>query len=178
MKKIVFAAGCFWGVEAYFKNVDGVSFTKVGYSNGEKDSPTYEEVCARHTGHVETCYVEYDESIITLGKLLKLYWKIVDPTVIDRQGPDVGNHYRTGIFYYSERDYSIIISSKEEEQTKYDLPIVTEIMPLKVFWPAEEYHQDYLGKNPGGYCHISFWNLETSRPYFIKTHNEDGIIHE
>ncbi|MCD5414450.1 MAG: peptide-methionine (S)-S-oxide reductase MsrA [Clostridiales bacterium] len=156
MKKIVFAAGCFWGVEAYFKKINGILFVKVGYSNGRKDYPTYEEVCSGQTGHAETCYLEYDEAVISLSALLELYWKIVDPTVIDRQGPDVGSHYRTGIYYYDEVDYSVITSSKDAEQSKYELPIVTEIMPLKVFWDAEEYHQDYLDKNPSGYCHISF----------------------
>lgn len=154
MKTIVFAGGCFWGVEAYFNLLDGVTFTKVGYANGNVISPTYEQVCASSTGHYEAVYVEYDDCIISLEKLLDAYWEIVDPTSLNRQGPDVGSQYSTGIFYTNEDDRKVIEESKEREQVKYRDPIVTAIEPLKCFFNGEDYHQKYLEKNPNGYCHI------------------------
>ncbi len=155
VKEIVLAGGCFWGVEEYMSRVDGVVETKVGYANGTKPNPTYEEVCTSTTGHAEACYVKFDENIISLKKLLYKFWNIIDPTVVNRQGPDIGNQYRTGIYYIDEEDFSIIKETFKEEQKKYDEPIVTEMEELKVFYDAEEYHQKYLKKNPGGYCHIN-----------------------
>lgn len=155
MKNIVLAGGCFWGVEAYFKLIHGVTLTKVGYANGSSANPTYEDVCTKTTGHTEACYIEYNEHDLDIDTLLEAYWKIIDPTLLDRQGGDIGNQYRTGIYYYDTNDYSTIIASKNTEQAKYHLPIVTEILPLKVFWDAEIYHQNYLDKNPTGYCHIN-----------------------
>ena len=154
MKSIVFAGGCFWGVEAYFKNIPGVISTKVGYANGYSENPTYEEVCSNSTGFAEACYLEYDETQINLPTLLQTFWKIVDPTIKDRQGHDIGNQYRTGIYYSTEEDLSIINASKNFEQQNYQNAIVTEIAPLLNFYDAEEYHQKYLDKNPNGYCHI------------------------
>ncbi|MEG6566139.1 peptide-methionine (S)-S-oxide reductase MsrA [Thermoanaerobacterium saccharolyticum] len=154
MKEIVLAGGCFWGVQAYFDTIDGVIETKVGYANGNKENPTYEEVCTNTTGFAEACYIKYDESIISLEDLLRSYWKIVDPTLKNRQGNDIGTQYRTGIYYIDDGDLNVILKSKEEEQKKYEKPIVTEIEPLKNFYDAEEYHQKYLKKNPNGYCHI------------------------
>lgn len=154
MKKIVFAGGCFWGVEAYFNTIDGVVSTKVGYANGHTENPTYKEVCENTTGYAEACYIEYDEKKVTLEKLLEAYWKVVDPTIKDRQGHDVGNQYRTGVYYIDKGDLEVILKSKEAEQKKYESPIVTEFLPLKNFYDAEEYHQKYLDKNPNGYCHI------------------------
>lgn len=155
MKEIVVAGGCFWGVEAYMSKIEGVVDTKVGYANGSKKNPTYEEVCTGTTGHAEACYIKYDENIIDLEELLYKYWKIINPTIENRQGPDIGHQYRTGIYYIDEEDLPIILKTLEEERGKYDKPIVTEIEPLKCFYDAEEYHQDYLKKNPGGYCHIN-----------------------
>jgi peptide-methionine (S)-S-oxide reductase len=154
MKEIVFAGGCFWGVEAYFKLIDGVMTSTVGYANGHKANPTYEEVCSKKTGHTEACHLAYDDSKISLTELLKAYWAIVDPTLLNRQGPDIGEQYRTGIYFTDQDDLEIINTSKLEEQKKYSTPIVTEIQPLTKFWDAEAYHQDYLEKNPYGYCHI------------------------
>jgi peptide-methionine (S)-S-oxide reductase len=154
MKKIILAGGCFWGVEAYFDNIKGVTATKVGYANGSVDNPTYEMVCKLETGFAEACYIEYDEKALTLGKLLESYWKVVDPTILNRQGHDIGTQYRTGIYYFDEADLEEILKSKDEEQKKYDKEIVTEIEPVKNFFDAEEYHQKYLDKNPKGYCHI------------------------
>ncbi|ADL68671.1 peptide methionine sulfoxide reductase [Thermoanaerobacterium thermosaccharolyticum DSM 571] len=154
MKEIVLAGGCFWGVQAYFDTIDGVAETKVGYANGNKENPTYEEVCTNTTGFAEACYVRYDENIISLEDLLRNYWKIINPTLKNRQGNDIGTQYRTVIYYIDSDDADIIIKSRDEEQKKYDKPIVTEIEPLKNFYDAEEYHQKYLEKNPNGYCHI------------------------
>lgn len=154
MKEIVLAGGCFWGVEEYFSRIKGVLETEVGYANGQTAHPTYEEVCSKTTGHAEACHIKYDESIIDLQNLLKSFWKIINPTILNRQGPDIGSQYRTGIYYINEEDLSIIEESKDNEQKKYSDPIVTEIEPLNCFYPAEEYHQKYLKKNPRGYCHI------------------------
>lgn len=154
MKEIVFAGGCFWGVEEYMSRIKGVVDTKVGYANGNTENPTYQDVKTGTTGHAEACYVKYDENQISLEDLLKRFWRVIDPTVLNRQGPDEGTQYRTGIYYIHEEDLPIIKASAEEEQKKYDEPIVTEIEPLKCFYDAEEYHQKYLKKNPGGYCHI------------------------
>lgn len=154
MKNIYLAGGCFWGVEEYFSRIHGVVATEVGYANGHKENPTYEEVCTGITGHAETTYIEYDEKIISLEDLLEKFWRIINPTLLNRQGPDIGNQYRTGIYYTDPSDLDIINKTLEEEQKKYKEPIVTEIMELKSFYKAEEYHQDYLKKNPGGYCHI------------------------
>ena len=154
MKEIYLAGGCFWGVEEYMSRIEGVVDTRVGYANGRKENPTYEEVCTGITGHVETTYLQYDENIISLEEILDKFWNIIDPTMLNRQGPDIGNQYRTGIYYINDNDLDIINKSLEKVKEKYSKPIVTEIMALKVFYDAEEYHQDYLKKNPGGYCHI------------------------
>jgi peptide-methionine (S)-S-oxide reductase len=154
MKTICFAGGCFWGVEEFFSRIKGIVATKVGYANGHKENPTYEEVCRNNTGHAEACLVEYDPEQISLANLLYRFWSIIDPTLVDQQGPDIGNQYRTGIYYLDEADLPTIIESRDQEQKRYDKPIVTEIEPLRCFWDAEEYHQKYLKKNPGGYCHI------------------------
>jgi peptide-methionine (S)-S-oxide reductase len=155
MKEIIFAGGCFWGVEAYFNTIDGVIKTKVGYANGETENPTYKEVCENNTGFAEACYIQYDENKVNLERLLDAYWKVVDPTILNRQGHDVGTQYRTGIYYLDEEALNTILVSKDAEQKKYKDSIVTEIVPLKNFFDAEEYHQKYLDKNPNGYCHIS-----------------------
>jgi peptide-methionine (S)-S-oxide reductase len=154
MKEIVLAGGCFWGVEEYFSRIKGVHKTTVGYANGSTIDPTYEEVCSGTTNHVEAVYIQFDEFELPLLKLLDFYWQIVDPTVMNRQGPDKGTQYRTGIYHYSEEDAQLIQESLANEQNRYSEPIVTETMPLKSFFNAEAYHQSYLKKNPNGYCHI------------------------
>lgn len=154
MKEIYLAGGCFWGVEEYFSRIEGVVDTEVGYANGTKLEPTYKEVCTGLTGHSETTYVKYDESIVTLEHLIQRLFRIIDPTLLNRQGGDIGNQYRTGIYYTDEADRKTIVKVKDEEQKKYKDSIVTEILPLEYYYPAEEYHQDYLKKNPGGYCHV------------------------
>jgi len=154
MKKIVLAGGCFWGMEAYFKRLKGVAKTEVGYANGQTTDPTYQEVCTNTTGHAEVLYIEYDEALISLDMLLSHLWKVIDPTVLNRQGGDIGSQYRTGIYYTDLEDLETIQNSRDTEQGKHDKTIVTEIEPLACYYAAEEYHQDYLTKNPGGYCHI------------------------
>ena len=154
MKKIVLGGGCFWGMEAYFKRYDGVLKTEVGYANGHTLEPTYKEVCSNTSGHVEVLYMTYDPERISLETLLMHFWKVIDPTLLNRQGGDIGSQYRTGIYYYDTVDIPVIEASKAAEQLKYEKPIVTEIEPINYYYPAEEYHQDYLKKNPGGYCHI------------------------
>ncbi|MDV3427516.1 MAG: peptide-methionine (S)-S-oxide reductase MsrA [Bacillota bacterium] len=154
MRKVVFAGGCFWGVQAYFDTIKGVVKTQAGYANGNKENPSYKEVCSHTTGFAEVCCVEYDENKIELNKLLSAYFIIIDPTVLNRQGHDIGSQYRTGIYYYDENDFNIISKFIESQQKKYKEKIVTEAGPVQNFYPAEEYHQKYLEKNPGGYCHI------------------------
>ena len=154
MKEIYLAGGCFWGVEEYMSRIEGVVDTEVGYANGQRNNPTYEQVCTGTTGHAETTFIEYDNNIITLETLLNRFWSIIDPTLLNRQGNDIGNQYRTGIYYVDKNDLRIINKTLNEQKIKYDKEIVTEIAPLSVFFTAEEYHQDYLKKNPGGYCHI------------------------
>lgn len=154
MKKIVLAGGCFWGAQAYFSQIEGVVITTVGYANGDFKNPTYEQVCNDNTGYAEACFIEYDEEIISLPKLLDAYWKIVDPTAVNRQGNDIGSQYRTGIYYYDEKDLEIIVNSMKLQKSRYLKPIVTQVEILKNFYDAEKYHQRYLEKNPNGYCHI------------------------
>ena len=154
MKTIVVAGGCFWGVDAYMSKIDGIIETKVGYANGIMKEPTYDEVCSGKTGHVEACLISYDEKLVLLEKILNKFWGIIDPTVLNRQGADVGDQYRSGIYYTDKDDLDIILRVKNEVQSKYEKAIVTEIQPLSCFYDAEDYHQKYLQKNPGGYCHI------------------------
>ena len=158
MKEIYLAGGCFWGVEEYMSRIKGISDTDVGYANGRRENPSYEQVCTGTTGHTETTYIKFDENLITLKEVLNKFWHIIDPTILNRQGPDKGSQYRTGIYYTDEADKQVIFETLEEQKHKYSEPIVTEIEPLKSFFKAEEYHQDYLKKNPGGYCHIDLNN--------------------
>ncbi|MGH4052769.1 MAG: peptide-methionine (S)-S-oxide reductase MsrA [Clostridium sp.] len=155
MKSIIVAGGCFWGVEAYMSKIDGIIETKVGYANGTKKSPTYNEVCLGTTGHAESCLINYDENVITLEKILNKFWRIIDPTVSNRQGPDIGSQYRSAIYYFDESDLDVILKTKDEVQLKYNKKLVTEILPVSCFYDAEDYHQKYLQKNPAGYCHIN-----------------------
>jgi len=154
MKEIVLAGGCFWGVEEYFSRIPGVEKTRVGYANGKSKNPTYEDVCSGTTNHAEAVYITYRESELSLENLLDAYWKIIDPTVLNRQGPDMGTQYRTGIYYIDLADVMTIDASLKAEQLKHAKPIVTERTKLTHFFNAEDYHQRYLKKHPGGYCHI------------------------
>ena len=155
--KIYFAGGCFWGTEHFMKQINGVTSTQVGYANGKTSikNPTYEQVCNDNTGFAETVEVSYDPQQADLKLLLELYFKTIDPTSLNRQGNDRGSQYRTGIYYTNAADLPIIKEAIETLAKKYSKPIVVEVEPLVNFYPAEEYHQDYLGKHPDGYCHIS-----------------------
>ena len=153
MKEIYLGGGCFWGLEAYFSKVKGIIQTQVGYGNSISQDPKYKEVCSGNTGAVEALYVKYDENIIPLEKILFHFFKNIDPTTLNRQGNDIGTQYRTGIYYKTKDDLDIITNYIAQEEKKYDKKIVTEILKMENFYPAEEYHQNYLDKNPTGYCH-------------------------
>lgn len=160
MKEIYFAGGCFWGVEEYFARIRGVYEVTVGYANGTTKNPTYEQVCSGETGHAETVHVTYDPNSVSLKTLIEQFFKIINPVSINRQGDDVGSQYRTGIYFTQETDRKTAESVMAEVQKKYDKPLAVELMPLKNYTLAEEYHQDYLKKNPDGYCHINFDSLK------------------
>lgn len=160
LQEIWLAGGCFWGVEAYMSRVYGVYDVTSGYANGNTENPTYEQVVRENTGHAETVHVKYDPDRVDLEKLLTYYFKIIDPTLLNQQGNDRGKQYRTGIYYTNEADRAIIDRVMAKEQERYDDLIVTEVEPLNNFTLAEEYHQDYLEKNPNGYCHVEFDSLE------------------
>lgn len=151
MKKIVIAGGCFWGVEAYFKLKPFIQDSTVGYANSRVESPDYKLVCTGTTGAVEAVELTYTGE---LKEVLDTLFHIIDPTLLNRQGHDHGSQYRTGIYYETAADHALAESYIDSIRTNYARPIVTEVLPLENFWPAEEYHQDYLDKNPGGYCHI------------------------
>lgn len=155
MSEIYLAGGCFWGLEKYLASIRGVESTRVGYANGRTQYPSYEEVCYNNTGHAETVRVVYDSRVMPLEFLLELYYEAIDPVSINRQGPDMGVQYRTGIYYISETDLPVIKHSFDQLQKRYTKPIAIEVKPLENFTLAEDCHQKYLDKNPGGYCHIS-----------------------
>lgn len=155
MKDIYFAGGCFWGTEHFFKQIRGVISTEVGYANGHTSNPSYEEVCSHTTGFAETVHVTYAPDQVSLDKLLELYFLTIDPTSLNRQGGDIGDQYRTGIYYTDSTDLSTIRAALKGLQSKHSKPVVIEVEPLHSFYSAESYHQDYLEKNPSGYCHIN-----------------------
>lgn len=162
-KEIYFAGGCFWGTEHLIKQIRGVIATEVGYANGESESPTYEEVYTDTTGHAETVRIEYDTTIVDLRLLLEIFFRSIDPTSLNRQGGDCGTRYRTGIYYTDSDDINTISEMFNAIREDYDDEIVVEFEPLRSFYPAEEYHQDYLDKNPNGYCHIPYYLIEIAR---------------
>jgi methionine-S-sulfoxide reductase len=153
----VLAAGCFWGVERLFKDLDGVLKTKVGYAGGAMENPTYRQVCSGGTGHAEAVLVEFDPAVVGYADVLRYFFRLHDPTTLNRQHNDVGTQYRSVILVSSPEQHRIAeeIRREEEESGRWSRLVVTEIADLDTFWPAEGYHQDYLDKNPGGYnCHI------------------------
>jgi len=160
MKTIYLAGGCFWGTQKYFDQFEGVTDTEVGYANGPESAPTYEDVCSS-SGHAETVRVDFDEKKIGLAQLLRLYFKVIDPLSVNRQGHDRGIQYRTGIYYTDPEMLDTIREVCGEVEAEVGAPLAVEVEPLVYFYPAEEYHQKYLDKNPGGYCHIpaAFFNL-------------------
>ena len=137
-------------------NLKGVTGTTVGFANGDTEEPTYQQVRYENTGHAETVRVEYDPSVLTLPVLLDLFYKIIDPTSVDQQGEDVGHQYRTGVYFTDENDAPIIRESRDRLEKRIGRPLAMETCKLEQFWPAEEYHQKYLDKNPTGYCHVPF----------------------
>ena len=159
MKEIYLAGGCFWGMQKFIDQFPGVIETEVGYANGPEGTekpvrtPDYESVC-RDSGHAETVRIDYDEERISLPELLEKYFFVIDPTSVNKQGHDEGIQYRTGIYYTDDAQLPEIKQMMAQEAEKYDRPLAVEVCPLENFWPAEEYHQKYLEKNPGGYCHI------------------------
>ena len=150
----MFGAGCFWHVELEFSKVKGISSTMVGYSGGQIKNPSYEQVSSHITGHAEVVQVRYDPKEVSYERLLKVFWKIHDPTQFNRQGPDVGNNYRSAIFYYSDEQKKQAEKSLKKEQKKLDKPITTEIKKAGEFYPAESYHQKYLAKRGANTCKI------------------------
>ena len=153
-KKIYLAGGCFWGTEHLFSLVDGVVKTVVGYANGNVADPTYEMVCTGRTGAAETVEVVYDNTKVGLSELLIIYFRSIDPTSLNRQGNDIGTQYRTGIYYTDPADFPVIEAVVATVQRRHTEPLAVEVEPLRNFYPAELYHQEYLYKNPGGYCHV------------------------
>lgn len=154
IKEIYLAGGCFWGTEHYFKQIEGVVETEVGFANGHTENPTYKEVYTDETGHAETVRIKYDSDVVSLKFLLQMFFKAIDPTSLNKQGHDEGTRYRTGIYYTDAEDLPVIEAVYADEQKNYQQPLAVEKQPLDKFYSAEEYHQDYLDKNPDGYCHL------------------------
>ena len=151
-KKATFGAGCFWGVEAAFRQLEGVTGTRVGYSGGTLDNPTYEDVCSHTTGHAEVVEVTYDPEQVSYDDLLQVFWKKHDPTQLNRQGWDIGDNYRSVIFFHDDEQRDAALRSKDAEQANWRKPIVTQIEPAQPFWEAEDYHQQYLEKRGRSTC--------------------------
>ncbi len=174
-KEIYLAGGCFWGTEHFMKQIRGVGDTQVGYANAAVARPTYREVCSGRTGAAETVKVVYDPQEVGLLSLLDWYFKTIDPTSVNRQGNDRGTQYRTGIYYTDEADRPVIEKALKGLAERYNRPLAIEVMPLTNFYPAESYHQDYLDKNPGGYCHIDPELFDAVRKVnAAAAKNEDG----
>lgn len=155
-KEAIFAAGCFWGVQAYFDQVPGVTETVVGYTGGHTENPTYEEVCTHTTGHAEAVEITFDPEEVSYETLIRQFFRMHDPTQLNRQGPDIGDSYRTAIFYLNDEQKEIAERIKKEVQAEFDKPIVTEITKAGKFYRAEEYHQKFTEKTGRGMCHIPY----------------------
>jgi peptide-methionine (S)-S-oxide reductase len=151
-KKATFGAGCFWGVEAAFRQIEGVTQTRVGYAGGTLDNPTYEDVCSHTTGHAEVVEVTYDPEQVSYDDLLEVFWHKHDPTQLNRQGWDIGDNYRSVIFFHDDEQHEAAVASKAREQASWSKPIVTQIEPAQSFWEAEDYHQQYLEKRGRSSC--------------------------
>ena len=162
-KHIYLAGGCFWGTEHFFKQISGVVETEVGFANGQTDNPTYEQVYTDQTGYAETVHVVYDAKVVSLEFLLRMFFVAIDPTSLNKQGHDEGTRYRTGIYFVDPADLPVIERIYAEQQSKYAQPLVVEKSPLQNFYPADEYHQDYLDKHPDGYCHLPLALFEFAR---------------
>lgn len=165
MNVIYFAGGCFWGTQHYMSQFHGVLESEVGYANGVVDNPTYQQVYTDQTGHVECVKVSFDSNVISLKTLCRLFFRSIDPLLKNRQGDDCGTRYRTGIYYVNEADKDSVNEVFQEIQSGYDKPLAVEILPLDCFYKGEEYHQQYLLKNPDGYCHLSSSLLKSAKMY-------------
>lgn len=152
-----FAAGCFWGVEDFFRSVPGVVDAVSGYTGGSVPAPTYEQVCSGSTGHAEAVLVTYDPAKVSYETLLEEFWRHHDPTTPNRQGPDVGTQYRSAVFVHDEEQHRLATESLAAHQARFRRPIVTEVVPATTFWPAEQYHQRYVEKTGHGACHVANW---------------------
>ncbi|MDI9550893.1 MAG: peptide-methionine (S)-S-oxide reductase MsrA [Bacteroidales bacterium] len=155
VRELYLAGGCFWGLEHYFKQIEGVLETEVGYANGSTENPTYQEVCTDKTGFAETVRIKYDSAVADLDFLIGMYFAVIDPLSVNRQGNDRGTQYRTGIYYTADSDLRQIRDVYRRKQREIGRPLAVELEPLRNFYPAEDNHQDYLDKNPDGYCHLS-----------------------
>ena len=156
METAIFAAGCFWGVQYYFDQVPGVSKTVVGFIGGNTDKPTWEEVCSHTTGHAEAVKITFDPKIVIFETLLKQFFRIHDPTQINRQGPDIGDSYRTAIFYMTAQQKHQAEAIKHAVSANFNKPIVTEITAASTFWPAEDFHQKFTERTGHGMCHVAY----------------------
>ena len=152
----MFGAGCFWGVQFYFDQVPGVTKTLVGYSGGHTENPTYEDVCSHTTGHAEVVYLEYDEEKVSFETLLKQFFRMHDPTQLNRQGPDIGDDYRSVIYFYNSEQQKLAEKIRDETQNNFEDNIVTEIAKAKDFYVGEDYHQKYAEKTGRGICHVEY----------------------
>lgn len=162
-KTIYFAGGCFWGTEHYFKMIKGVVGTTVGYANSIMENPSYKDVCSGDTLAAETVKIDYDPSLVSLEFLTRMFFHAIDPTSLNRQGNDIGTQYRTGIYYTDNEDLAEIYKVFEEQRSTTEGEIVVEVKALQNFYAAEDYHQDYLDKNPDGYCHLPYTLFEFAK---------------
>jgi methionine-S-sulfoxide reductase len=156
MQQAIFAAGCFWGVQFYFDQVPGVTKTTAGYTGGHTENPTYEQVCDHKTGHAEAVLLEFDPQQVTYETLVRQFFRMHDPTQLNRQGWDIGDQYRSAIFYFSDEQRQTVEMVKADVEDKFDKPIVTDITPAVEFYPAEDYHQKYTEKTGRGMCHVPY----------------------
>ena len=163
MKTIYLAAGCFWGSQKFFDQFEGILQTTVGYANGNTENPSYEDVKHHNSGHAETVKVEFDDKIISIEKILEYYFMIIDPLSVNKQGEDEGIQYRTGIYFDDSSLLAGINKVVQQQEAKLGQKLAVEVLPLKNFYTAEEYHQKYLDKNPSGYCHINFALLNLAK---------------
>jgi peptide-methionine (S)-S-oxide reductase len=157
LDRATFAAGCFWGVEDFFRSIPGVVDAVSGYTGGSVASPTYEQVCSGRTGHAEAVLVTFDPKVVSYEHLLQEFWRHHDPTTPTRQGPDVGTQYRSAVFFHDPEQERVANESLKEYQERFARPIVTEVVPASTFWPAEEYHQRYAERTGHGACHVANW---------------------
>jgi methionine-S-sulfoxide reductase len=160
METAIFAAGCFWGVQFYFDQIPGVNTTTVGYTGGNTDNPTYEDVCRHDTGHAEAVKIDFDPGIVSYNTLVKQFFKMHNPTQLNRQGPDVGDSYRSAIFYFNNEQKAIAVAEMTLAEDDFSQPIVTQISQFSKFFEAEDYHQKYAERTGRGMCHIPYEPIE------------------